>query len=248
MDKMKKNILALILILMSAGIISAVIFLLTDIKDKSMPSYKKDYKTDHGSELIKLPEPAYDSGASVEKALLERRSVRNYKDKPLELSEVSQLLWAAQGITDFEKGFKTAPSAGALYPLEVYMTGDIQGAAKGLYKYNPESHSIIRISDKDLREELSEAAYDQKCVSQAPAVLIFTGVYEKIAVKYGEEKAPRYTHLEAGHAAQNVYLQAESLNLGTVAVGGFDIEKVKEVLNLPDSEEPLYLMPVGKKY
>ena len=248
MGKTKKNMLALILILMSVGIMSAVIFLLTDIKNKSMPDSEKDYKTDYGSELIKLPEPIYDSGTSVEKALLERRSVRNYKDELLELFEVSQLLWAAQGITDFEKGLRSAPSAGALYPLEVYVAGDIQGAAKGLYKYDPEIHSIIKISDKDLREELSKAAYNQKCVSQAPVVLVFTGVYERIAVKYGEEKAPRYTHLEAGHAAQNVYLQAKSLNLGTVVVGGFDIEKVKEVLNLPDGEKPLYIMPVGKTY
>ena len=197
---------------------------------------------------IVLPQPQIKSPVSVEETILKRRSVREYKYEPLNLEEISQLLWAGQGITDFEKGFRTAPSAGAFYPLEVYITGDIQEVAKGLYKYNPENHSIIKISDKDLREKLSEAAYGQDCIREAPVDIIITGTYERTAVKYGEEKATRYTHMEAGHAAQNIYLQAESLNLGTVAVGGFEIEKIKKVLNLPNNEEPLYIMPVGKVF
>jgi len=230
------------------AILAAAIILLTAIcflflKVQPLNNYQK--KIIMENEII-LPHPQTKSPTSVEEAILKRRSVREYKDEPLSLGEVSQLLWAAQGITDFEKGFRTIPSAGALYPLEIYVTGRIQGAAEGVYQYYPQNHSIVKIRDKDLREELSEAAYSQKCVSQAPLNIIFTGVYERMAAKYGEEKAPRYTHLEAGHAAQNVYLQAQSLGLGTVTIGGFDIEKVAEALNLPDGEDPLYIMPVGK--
>lgn len=239
-SKILKNkrlaILALAIILLSA-----ICFLFFKVR----PLNNYQGKIIMENEII-LPHPQIKSPISVEEAILKRRSVREYKDELLNLEEVSQLLWAAQGITDSEKGFRTVPSAGALYPLEIYVTGKIQGTAEGVYQYYPENHSIIKIRDEDLREELSEAAYSQKYVSQAPLNIIITGVYERIAVKYGEEKAPRYTHLEAGHAAQNVYLQAQSLGLGTVAVGGFDIEKVAEALNLPDGEDPLYIMPVGR--
>ena len=195
---------------------------------------------------ITLPQPRHQSEISIEEALLKRRSVREYKDKPLNLQEISQLLWAAQGITDFHTGKRTTPSAGALYPLKVYVMGQIEGLAIGMYQYRPHNHSLIKVGDKDLRKELAKAAYGQSWVGKAPVNLIFTGNYQIIAQKYGKEKAPRYTHMEVGHAAQNVYLQAQSLGLGTVVVGGFEIEKVKEILGLPQEEEPLYIMPVGK--
>jgi len=196
-------------------------------------------------EKIILPQPRYQSHISIEEALLKRRSVREYKDEPLNLQEISQLLWAAQGITG-AGGFRAAPSAGALYSLKVYVMGQIDGLAIGMYRYNPYEHSLIKIGDKDLKKELVKAVYDQTWIGKAPVNIIFTGNYEIIAQKYGNEKAPRYTHMEVGHAAQNVYLQAQSLNLATVAVGGFEIEKVKEILNLPTEEEPLYIMPIGK--
>jgi len=195
---------------------------------------------------IILPQPKHQSKMSIEEALLKRRSAREYRDEPLNLQEISQLLWAAQGITDPQTGKRTAPSAGALYPLKVYIMGQIESLAVGMYQYNPDEHYLIKIGDKDLKKELAKAAYDQTWIEKAPVNIIFTGNYEIIAQKYGEEKAPRYTHMEVGHAAQNVYLQAESLNLGTVTVGGFEIEKVKKILSLPAEEEPLYIMPIGK--
>jgi len=198
-----------------------------------------------GGEII-LPQPRYYSQTSIEEAILKRRSIREYKDKPLNLQEISQLLWAAQGITDPKTGKRTAPSAGALYPLKVYVMGQIEDLAIGMYQYNPNNHSLIKVGDKDLKKELVRAVYGQIWIGEAPVNIVFTGNYEIIAQKYGKEKASRYTHMEVGHAAQNVYLQAESLNLGTVVVGGFEVEKVKEILGLPAEEEPLYIMPVGK--
>ena len=197
-------------------------------------------------EKMILPQPRFQSRISVEEALLKRRSVREYRDEPLNLQEISQLLWAAQGITGSQAGKRTAPSAGALYPLKVYVMGEIEGLAIGMYQYDPLTHSLIKVGDKDLREQRVKAAYGQTWIEKAPVNIIFTGNYERIAQKDGKVKAPRYTHMEVGHAAQNVYLQAESLNLGTVTVGGFEIEKVKKILGLLAEEEPLYIMPIGK--
>jgi SagB-type dehydrogenase family enzyme len=194
---------------------------------------------------IKLPDPNYDSNTSIEMALLERRSIRTYKGKPLELAEISQLLWAAQGTSD-PKGLRTAPSAGALYPLEVYVVaGDVTDLADGVYRYNPTVHELERILEGDKRAELADAALGQSCVRDGAALLVISGIYERTTGKYGE-RGERYVHMEAGHAAQNVYLQAVSLDLGTLVVGAFDDEKVKSVVNMADDEDPLYLMPVGK--
>jgi len=195
---------------------------------------------------IKLPEPRYDSNFSIEEALLKRRSIREYTGEPLTLQEVSQLLWAAQGITD-PRGFRTAPSAGALYPLEVYvMVGDVENLTEGVYKYKPAEHELLKLTDGDKRAELSEAALGQDWVKEAAIDIVVTAVYERTTVKYGD-RGIRYVHMEAGHAAQNLCLQATALNLGTVTVGAFYDEQVKEVLNLPEDEQPLYIIPVGKK-
>ena len=195
---------------------------------------------------IKLPGPRYDSDVSVEEALLKRRSIREYTGEPLTLQEVSQLLWAAQGITD-PRGLRTSPSAGALYPLEVYVVvGDVENLAKGVYKYKPHEHEIIKVLDGDKREELAKAALGQAWVKEAAINIVITAVYARTTVKYGD-RGIRYVHMEAGHAAQNLYLQATAMNLGTVTVGAFHDEQVKEVLNLPKDEQPLYILPVGKK-
>lgn len=195
---------------------------------------------------IRLPSPRYTSGTSVEEALLKRRSVREYKSQPLELQEISQLLWAAQGITEPIKGFRTAPSAGALYPLEVYLVaGDVKGIEKGVYKYIPAEHELVMVNDKDVRRDLCAAALGQEQVLKAPAVIVISAVLERTAKKY-RDRAQRYVDMEAGHAAQNVFLQAVALHCGTVVIGAFDDEKVKQVVNLDDREVPLYLMPVGK--
>jgi SagB-type dehydrogenase family enzyme len=176
--------------------------------------------------------------------LQKRRSIRQFRDVPLALEDLGQLLWAAQGITD-RAGFRTSPSAGALYPLEVYVVaGNVQGLPIGLYHYIPRAHSLRRIADWDKRQALAHAAYDQPAIAEAPAILALCAVYERVTGKYGE-RGLRYVHMEAGHAAQNVYLQTVSLQLGTVVLGAFDDRDVKGVLSLNGRETPLYLMPVG---
>ena len=194
---------------------------------------------------VKLPEPSYDSDISVEKALLKRRSVRDYTGEPLTIQEVSQLLWASQGITD-PRGFRTAPSAGALYPLEVYVVvGDVVNLEKGVYRYEPAEHSVIKVLDSDLRKQLAVAALGQGCVGKGAVDIVFTAVYERTTGKYGD-RGIRYVYMEAGHAAQNLYLQAAALGLGMVTIGAFHDEQVAKVLNLPRDEHPLYIMPVGR--
>lgn len=196
-------------------------------------------------EQVTLPKPRYESTTSVEQALLKRRSVREFRDVPLTLDDFSQLLWAAQGITN-RAGFRTTPSAGALYPLEVYaVAGNVQGLPAGLYYYVLRGHVLHRIADGDKRQALVRAAYDQLSIAEAPAILVLCAVYERVTGKYGE-RGMRYVHMEAGHAAQNVYLQAVSLQLGTVVLGAFDDKGVKDVLRLDGQEDPLYLVPIGK--
>lgn len=163
---------------------------------------------------------------------------------PLSLQHLSQLLWAAQGITGPDGG-RAAPSAGALYPLELYVVaGDVDSLTPGVYRYAPERHELIKHAGDDRREALAAAALGQSWVQRAPAVLVLAGVYERSAAKYGS-RARRYTHMEAGHAAQNVYLQATAVKLATVIVGAFDDEAVRETLGLPADHAPLGLMPVG---
>lgn len=195
---------------------------------------------------MKLPEPQYDSNVSLEESLLQRRSIRSYTDEPLMLQELSQLLWAAQGITE-AGGFRTAPSAGALYPLELYVVvGDVQDLTPGVYRYQPDGHQLTKIMDGDRRGELASAALGQGCVKEGAAAFVFAAVYERTTGKYGE-RGIRYVHMEVGHAAQNLCLQATALGLGAVTVGAFSDEQVTRVLNLPEGEQPLYIIPVGRK-
>ncbi|MBD3304459.1 SagB/ThcOx family dehydrogenase [Candidatus Woesearchaeota archaeon] len=197
------------------------------------------------NETIKLPKPVLKSDVSVEEALKNRRSVREYKNKPLSLKDISQILWACQGITG--DGKRTAPSAGALYALEIYIAaGEANELDKGVYHYLPESHSLEKIKDRDIRKELGTAAYGQEWVSQAPASLVITGIYKRITQKY-RARGKQYTHLEAGHAAQNVYLQAYSLNIGTVFVGAFTDSRVQQILGVPKDHVPFAIMPLGYK-
>ncbi len=196
--------------------------------------------------IVKLPEPQYKSSTSIEETLLKRRSVRTYQDKPLKVEEVSQLLWAAQGITN-RRGFRTAPSAGALYPLEIYVVaGNIMNISVGIYKYNPYKHELVNLQMGDRRNELFKAALNQSPVKDAPMVIVFAAVYERTTVKYGN-RGINYVYMEAGHAAQNILLQAESLNLGSVVIGAFYDEEVKKVLKMSDKEIPIYIIAVGKK-
>ena len=196
--------------------------------------------------FITLPEPWFESQVSLEETLLERRSVRDYAGLSLSLDDISQLLWAAQGITS-DWGGRTAPSAGALYPLEVYLVaGDVDGLETGVYKYQPREHALVRTGDGDIRSELAGAALGQSCVARGAVDIVIAAVYERTTGKYGD-RGIRYVHMEAGHAAQNIYLEAVALDLGTVTVGAFSDEEVKEVLDMPESEVPLYIMPVGRQ-
>jgi SagB-type dehydrogenase family enzyme len=197
-------------------------------------------------EIIKLPEPKYNGSIPVEEALLRRRSVRDFKDVPLTISEVSQLLWAAEGITG-AGGRRTFPSAGALYPLELrIVAGNVNDLPTGIYKYMPDGHELRKIEKGDRRSDLRDAALGQSSVKRAPAIMVLSGVYERTTSKYGE-RGIRYVHMEAGHAAQNIYLQTVSLGLGTVVIGAFRDDEVRKFMKMEDGERPLYLMPVGKK-
>ncbi|MGA2177651.1 MAG: SagB/ThcOx family dehydrogenase [Verrucomicrobiota bacterium] len=194
---------------------------------------------------IKLPEPRLDSQTSIESALRRRRSVREFDKKPLALPEVSQLLWAAQGLTGPE-GKRTAPSAGALYPLEVYVVAGKAGdLPAGVYRYRPEGHDLLLIAQGDQRAKLATAALGQDWLVDAPVTIVLAAVFERTARRY-RQRAERYVLMEVGHAAQNVHLQAVALDLGTVVVGAFDDAEVKQVLSLAANEEPLCLMPIGR--
>ncbi|MCL4863983.1 MAG: SagB/ThcOx family dehydrogenase [Caldilineaceae bacterium] len=192
-----------------------------------------------------LPPAVHTSDIAVERALHERRSIRQYQNETLTLAELSQLLWAAQGITH-PSGLRTAPSAGALYPLELYVVvGNVAELTAGVYRYRPQTHDLILIAAGDKRPLLSQAALAQDAVREAAAVLVLAAVYERTTVKYGE-RGIRYVHIEVGAAAQNVSLQAVSLELGTVYIGAFHDEQVKQVLTLRAEEQPLCLLPVGR--
>jgi SagB-type dehydrogenase family enzyme len=186
-----------------------------------------------------LPPPRQESEVSLEETLVQRRSVRSFQGTPLTAAELGQLLWAAQGVSE-ERGYRTAPSAGALYPLELYVATE-----EGIFHYLPQGHRWQILSQSDARQDLYEAALRQDPVRQAPAVFVIAAVYERTAQKYGGGRSPRYVHLEAGHAAQNLLLQAVALGLGAVPIGAFDDGGVQEALALPTDHEPLYLIPVG---
>ncbi len=187
---------------------------------------------------IALPAPRTAGDVSLEAALALRRSVREFTDELLTLEEISQLLWAAQGITA-EWGGRTAPSAGALYPLEMYVA-----TPYGLYHYVPEGHRAEVLSGSDLRAGLSLAAFGQAAVADAPAVFVVTALYERTSAKYGA-RAERYVHLEAGHVGQNILLQAVALGLAGVPIGAFSDGDVLRVLGLASDHAPLYLIPIG---
>jgi SagB-type dehydrogenase family enzyme len=196
---------------------------------------------------VSLPVPVMIGEFSVEEALANRRSVREYSDQPLTLSEIGQLLWAAQGITEPGTGKRTAPSAGALYPLELYVaTGNVEGLPPGVYKYNPYEHRLLLIKRDDVRTTLRQAAIDQSAVEEGSAILVFASVHERTTQKYGE-RGIRYVHMEVGSAIQNVYLQAESLGLSTVIIGAFTDSAVQSVMGMDEMERPLGIMPVGRK-
>ncbi|MGD9014664.1 MAG: SagB/ThcOx family dehydrogenase [Candidatus Omnitrophota bacterium] len=190
---------------------------------------------------IRLPEPIKVGKVSVEEAILKRRSQRNFVSQDLDWPQISQLLWATQGITARKGGlaFRSAPSAGALYPMEVYLL-----SKDGLFHYLPNGHRLEVVGQDDLRSSLAQAALDQTSVAQASVNIVICAVYQRVTGKYGE-RGIRFVHIEAGHVAQNIHLQAVAMGLGSVPIGAFIDEEVKEVLSLPDDQEPIYIIPVG---
>lgn len=197
--------------------------------------------TNHEVGLLRVP---HERG-ELQAALRNRRSRRAYSREALLLGELSQVLWSAQGITS-AAGRRTVPSAGALYPLELHLLAThVKELPAGIYDYEPVRHALLQRRLADCRSELAVAAHEQACVRTAAAVLVIAAVFERTTQTYGD-RGVRYVHMEVGHVAQNVYLQASSLNLGTVLVGAFDDREVKRVLELPQEEEPLGLMPLGR--
>jgi SagB-type dehydrogenase family enzyme len=194
---------------------------------------------------VALPEPRYDGSLSLEGALAQRRSVRNFAPGAVTLDEVSQLLWSAQGMTG-PQGHRAAPSAGALYPLEIYLvTGNVVGLEAGVYKYIPRGHFLTKHRDGNRLAALSTAAWDQSWIRDASCILVIAADIKRTAVKYGE-RAERYVHMEVGHAAQNVYLQTAALGLGTTMVGAFKDAEVKRLMKMAATESPLALLPIGR--
>ncbi len=187
---------------------------------------------------VTLSTPDQRGEVSLEEALTRRRSIREFREEGLTSEEISQLLWAGQGVTD-SRGFRTAPSAGALYPLELYVA-----TGEGVYHYLPQSHRLAMLSPEDSRLRLWEVGLKQDALREAPVIIVMAAVYARTEAKYGP-RAERYVCLEAGHAAQNILLQATALDLGAVPIGAFYDQKVQEVLALPSDHEPLYLIPVG---
>ena len=203
-----------------------------------------------------LPSPKIDGSISVEKALANRRSQRQFQNKAISADQLSQILWAAYGITSpmpnhphLRGGFRTVPSAGAAYPFEIYVAvGKVKGIEHGVYKYFAKEHKIVRILDKDVRNELYEAGLRQEMLKEAPATVIYTAIFSRMTDRYGERGRERYVCMDLGHSAQNIYLQAEALCLGTCAVGAFNDSRVSQVLQMSENEEPLYIMPLGNYY
>ncbi len=237
-----------------AAVLAAAILLIPGCNSKKETTGKTGLlRTDDTSLTYQLPSPDVKGAVSVEEALANRRSHRSFQDRELSAEQLSQILWAAYGVTEpkpeypfLRGGFRTAPSAGALYPFELYvLAGKVKGVEPGVYRYIAQGHKITRTIDTDKRAELCEAALNQEMIREAPATLFYSAIFSRMTKKYGERGRERYVCMDLGHSAENVYLQAEALHLGTCAIGAFIDERVSAVLQLPEEEEPLYIMPIG---
>jgi len=201
---------------------------------------------------ILLPKPSLDGKVSVERAIQQRRTIRDFRETPLSLVHLSQLLWSAQGITDPKGAGRAAPSGGARYPLDIYVIigkKSVENVEEGIYHYMPEQHSISSVdkSDKrDLRKEIGSASLGQLWMAKAPVMFVITAEYPRITGRYGD-RGIRYAQIEVGHVGQNLFLQAEALGLGAGIVGAFNDAEVAKVTGIPRQHEPLLIMPVGYK-
>lgn len=221
---------------------------------RSLISMDKDDGGSHVSDRLRiaLPLPRLKGDISLEEVIANRRSIREYMNSPISLEQLSQVLWAAQGITETRYGFRAAPSAGATYPLELYVVIAPKGVRyrngflePGSYKYLPHSHELLLVKKGDLINQLYYAAIEQEWVRDAPVNIIITAIYERTTKRYGS-RGIRYVHMEVGHVGQNIYLQATALGLATVAIGAFIDEEVRNIIGAPDNEHPLYIMPLAR--
>ncbi len=196
---------------------------------------------------VTLPAPSLTGRKSVEEAIKARRTVRSFKSKALNMAQLSQLLWSAYGITGDNGLYKSVPSAGALYPLDIWVAAGkngVDGLPPGVYHYIPKGHTLAEIKSGEVRDRLATAALMQSWIAEAPIVLVVTGEYARCSRKYGE-RGVRYTHIEAGHAGQNIFLQAGGLGLGAGIVGAFRESLVQEALGISRTYDPILIMPVG---
>ena len=197
--------------------------------------------------IMKLPNAKTRGTLSLEQVVFERRTTRSYASKTLSLEQLAQLLWAAQGITGKKGNFRAAPSAGALYPMDVYVVIGKNGVVKieaGVYHYEAQRHLLSQVIKKDLRNDVAKAALSQMWIARAPVSFIITAEYNRMGVKYGS-RGERYAMIEAGHICQNLFLQAEALKLKAGIVGAFHDKKLNKILDLPRAHEPLLIMPAG---
>ncbi len=197
--------------------------------------------------IIELSEPRKSSKVSVEQAINNRRSRRSFSQEPVLLDDISQLCWSAQGITEKTHGFRVAPSAGALYPIEIFLVVGNSDLTPGIYHYLYTDHVLESVKKGDYREELYRASVGQEWVKNAALNIVVTGIFSRTEAKYGERGRERYVFMEAGHVAENIYLQAESLALATVSVGAFYDEAIRELLSLSREYTPIYVMPIGHR-
>ncbi len=198
--------------------------------------------------LIYLPPPSQKGDMLLEAAIAQRRSIRHFTAEPISRLQLSQILWAAQGVTDASLKYRTIPSAGATYPLEIFVVCGKNGVEEiedGIYHYNIDSHSLTLHHKGDVRFELARAALDEEMIYQAPVDTIICALYERTTLHYGR-RGERYVHIEVGHAGQNIYLEATALGLATVAIGAFNDEQVRRALWLDEQYKPLYIMPLGR--
>jgi SagB-type dehydrogenase family enzyme len=202
-----------------------------------------------GAQGVKLPAPAFKGRVSLEETLKARRTVRHFAARGLTLTQVSQILWAAAGVSDI-RGFRTAPSAGATYPLEVYLVaGDrgVENLPPGVYRYLSGPHSLAPVLAGDVRTAVVRVSLHQAWMAEAPIMVVFAAEFRRCTDRYGQ-RGVMYTHMEVGHAGQNLFLQAEALGLGAGIVGAFEERALTRVLKLPLEHEPLLIMPVGYRF
>jgi len=214
---------------------------------RSKPKKPPQYKNYPDSKVIKLPKPVYHR-ITLEESIEKRRSVRNYSDKLLTLSQLSQLLFSAQGITGklYDQPLRTAPSAGAPYPIEIYViANDVEGMTCGIYHYAVRNHSLELVKSGDFRKELTAAGLEQEMLGDADVTFILSAVFDRVRHKYGE-RGFRYAYIEAEHISQNIYLQAVSLGLGSVSVGAFLDEEINKLIGIDGrTEAVIYIHAVG---